>query len=62
MIKHWPVHEDYEVLFSFNKGRRVYSMCDIDFIGIELDERNDLHKDEYRLIGAYIISNWSDEE
>lgn len=61
MIKWWPINKTHNFLFSFNKNRMVEELDDCDFQGIELEASNDILKDKYRLIGTYVISNWSDE-
>lgn len=61
MIKWWPINKTHNFLFSFNKNRMVEELDDCDFQGIELEASNDIFEDKYRLIGTYVISNWSDE-
>lgn len=62
MIRYWPANNDHDVLFTFSGNERVDSIYDSDYYGIELDKRNDVFKENYPLIGTYVISNWSDEE
>ena len=62
MIRYWPVNNRYDVLMSFNRGKRVESLHDCDFQGVSFDKYNDVNKKEFKLLGAYVISNWSEEE
>ena len=62
MVRHWPYVSDYNILFTFGKGRKVEELHGSDFTGINYDKGNDVSKNMYTLLGPYVISNWSDEE
>jgi hypothetical protein len=62
MVRHWPYDTDTNVLFTFAKGKRVESLFNCDFIGTRYDKGNDVNKERYKLLGPYLISNWSKED
>ncbi len=62
MVRYWPYNTDTNVLFTFANGKRVESLFNCDFEGIKYDKENDVNKARYKLLGPYLISNWSKED
>lgn len=62
MIRYWPYKIPYNVLFTFENNTKVKSICFGGYEGIKAGKENDVYDKTYRLLGPYVISNWSEEE
>ena len=62
MIRGWSTEHYQDFLLLFKNKTRVVNMHQSDFVGIEADPSNAVYNTENKLIGAVIMTNWSDEE